>query len=234
LKNFPPPTASPWNASGLRRWAYWQPGQTPERRYTGEREYVEELLPLLHAAVACRVTGVRPVGAHISGGLDSSSVAVLAHRILQTQGRSLTGFSWAPPLPENPADLLPNDERSLVEAVRQAEGLPVRYTRLTPAHILAHARRDLTLQPTTTLQLEMAASADAAGMGARVMLSGWGGDELLAFNGRGYFSDLLRRGRWLTLQRELIRRAQLHGGAVWRQWISDGVFPLIPLPSCAP
>jgi asparagine synthase (glutamine-hydrolysing) len=228
IEKLPPAHFLTLDAGGLQRRAYWQPGQTPERRYAGEREYVEELLTLLQAAVACRVTDPRPVGAHLSGGLDSSSVAVLAHRILQTQGRSLTAFSWSPPLPENPADLLPNDERRLVEAVRQAEGLPVRYTRLTPAYILDHARRDLTQQPTTTLQLEMAASADAAGLGIRTMLSGWGGDELLAFNGRGYFSDLFRRGRWLTLQRELTLRARLHGGVVWKKWISDGVFPLIP------
>jgi asparagine synthase (glutamine-hydrolysing) len=216
------------DASGLQRRAYWQPGQAPERRYADERDYVEEMLLLLQAAVACRVTDPRPVGAHVSGGLDSSSVAVLAHRILQTQGRSVTAFSWSPPLPKNPADLPPNDERRLVEAVRQAEGLPVHYTRLTPAHILAHARRDITLQPTAALQLEMAASADAAGMGIRTMLSGWGGDELLAFNGRGYFSDLFRRGRWLTLQRELTLRARLHGGIVWKQWIFAGAFPLMP------
>jgi asparagine synthase (glutamine-hydrolysing) len=228
IEKLPPAHCLTLDASGLRLRAYWQPGQTPERHYTGEREYVEELLPLLKAAVACRVTGPHPVGAHISGGLDSSSVAVLAQRYLQTQGRSVTGFSWSPPLPENPADLMPNDERKLVESARQADGFPIRYTQLTPEHVVAHARRDITLQPTTTLQLELAASADAAGLGVRTMLSGWGGDELLAFNGRGYFPDLLRRGHWLTLQRELTLRARLHGGIVWKQWISDGIFPLIP------
>jgi asparagine synthase (glutamine-hydrolysing) len=156
-------------------------------------------------------------------------VAVLAHRILKSEGRAFTGFSWAPPLPQDPADLLPNDERKLVEQVRAAEGMSVRYTRLTPAHILAHARRDITLQPTTTLLFELAASEDAARLGIRTMLSGWGGDELPAFNGRGYFSDLLRRGHWLTLQRGLTQRAQLHGGTVWKQWITAGIFPLLPI-----
>jgi hypothetical protein len=32
--------------------------------------------------------------------------------------------------------------------------------------------------------------------GIRVLLSGWGGDELVTFNGRGYLTDLFRRGRW--------------------------------------
>lgn len=228
LKKLAPAHCLTVDANGLRCWAYWQPGKTSERRYADEQDYVEELLTLLQAAVACRVSSPQPVGAHISGGLDSSSVAVLAHRALLAQGRVVTGFSWSPPLPQDPSEMLPNDERKLVEAVRAAENLPIRYTSLTPAHILAHARRDITLQPTTTLQFELAASEDAARLGIRTMLSGWGGDELLAFNGRGYFSDLWRRGRWLTLQRELSQRARLHGGKVWRQWITDGIYPLIP------
>ena len=228
IDKLPPAHCLTLDADGVRRWAYWQPDKVRERRYADERDYVEELRELLQAAVACRIEGTHPVGAHISGGLDSSSVAVLAHRMLGDQGRAFTGFSWAPPLPEDPADLVPNDERKLVEAVREAEGMSVHYTRLAPKHILALARRDLTLQPTTTLQFELAASEDAASLGIRTMLSGWGGDELAAFNGRGYFSDLLRRGRWLTLQREFTKRGRLHGGAVWKQWIASGLFPLLP------
>jgi asparagine synthase (glutamine-hydrolysing) len=230
LEKLPPAHCLTLDDNGLHCWAYWQAGQTPERRYPDEREYVEELRALLNEAVACRVTSPYLVGAHISGGLDSSSVAVLAQRILQKKGRSITGFSWAPPLPQDPADLLPNDERKLVEAVRAAEGFAVHYTRLTPAHILAYARRDHTLQPTATLQYELAASEEAAGMGVHTMLSGWGGDELPAFNGRGYFSDLFRRGCWFTLQRELTLRAQLQGGTAWKPWIFECIFPLIPTP----
>ena len=228
IQKLPPAHCLSMDASGLHCWAYWQPGQTPERRYADPQDYVDELRTLLRAAVACRVSSSHPIGAHLSGGLDSSSVAVMAHRILQEEGRQVTGFSWAPPLPDDPAELLSNDERKLVEAVRVAEGLPLRYLNLTPAHILAYASRDITLQPTTTLQLELAASEDAASLGIRTMLSGWGGDELVAFNGRGYFPDLFRRGRWRTLQRELTLRAQLHGGTAWKSWINDGIFPFIP------
>ena len=216
------------DAGGLHCWEYWQPGQTPERRYADEQEYVEELRTLLQEAVACRVRGSYPVGAHISGGLDSSSIAVLAHRILRKEGRAFAGFSWAPDLPENLADLLPNDERKLVEAVRAAEGMLVRYTNLTPAHLLAYARRDITLQPTTTLQYELAASAQVANRGISTLLSGWGGDELVAFNGRGYFSDLLRRGHWLTLQREFTLRRRIHGGSLRNLWIDRAILPLLP------
>jgi len=231
VEKLPPAHCLTVDRSGLRTWAYWQPGRAPERRYADERDYVAEMRSLLHQAVACRVeTTVHGVGAHLSGGLDSSSVAVIAQRILQESGRSATGFSWAPPYSVLAANDTPDkdDERPLVDAVAQAAGLPLRYTTLTPEHALAFDRRDSTRQPTTTLQLELSTSQDAAGLGIRTMLSGWGGDELLVFNGRGYFADLLRRGRWLTLQREFGARGELFGSAVWKQWISSGLFPLLP------
>jgi asparagine synthase (glutamine-hydrolysing) len=228
IHKLPPAHCLTVTRQGLRRWAYWRPGRIPQRRYAGERDYVEELRVLLDVAVACRIESPYPVGAHLSGGLDSSSLAVLAHRMLQARGRGITGFSWTPPPPAGAAELLPNDERLRVEAVREAEGFPVRYTTLTPDHVLAHARRDITVRPTTTLLLELAASEDAAGLGIRTLLSGWGGDELLAFNGRGYFADLLRRGRWITLQRESTLRGRLQGIAVWKQWIASGLLPLLP------
>jgi len=231
VAKLPPAHCLTVDRAGLRTWAYWQPGRTPERRYTDEGDYAAELRELLHAAVACRVQDtVQGVGAHLSGGLDSSSLAVIAQRILQEAGRSVTGFSWSPPYAVLPSAevTLPPDERILVDAVAAAAGLPVHYTTLTAAHNLADAGRDITVQPTATLENELAVSQDAHAQGIRTLLSGWGGDELVAFNGRGYFADLLRRGRWLTLQRELTQRRALHGGAVWKQWITDGVFPLLP------
>ena len=156
------------------------------------------MLSLLETAIACRCDSPFEVGAHLSGGLDSSSMAVLGDRYLKTQGKRITGFSWAPPLPDDPRAIDADDERHFVEAVRQYEDLPIRYTQLTSAHYLSILQRDRTVQPTTTLLSELAASEDAVNLGIRTMLSGWGGDELLVFNGRGYFADLVRRGKWGT------------------------------------
>lgn len=98
VEKLPPAHCLTLDRDRVRSWSYWQPGRTPERRYPKEGDYVEELRELLGAAVACRVEGrVQGIGAHLSGGLDSSSLAVVAHRILREEGRSVTGFSWAPP-----------------------------------------------------------------------------------------------------------------------------------------
>lgn len=214
------------DGGGLRAERYWFPTKIPERRYADNSEYVDELRILLQQAVACRLTDGSPVVAsHLSGGLDSSSVAVTAHRMLAQQGRSLMGLSWAPP-----HDLLPpveDDERTLVDAVASSEGLNLRYSRLGGADLIDHDTRDVALRPTTTLLLELGASRSAAEAGARTVLSGWGGDELVVNNGKGYFADLARRGRWLTLQRELRLRADIHDSSVLSMVRGRVVRPLL-------
>jgi asparagine synthase (glutamine-hydrolysing) len=90
------------------------------------------------------------------------------------------------------------------------------------------AYRDVALRPRATLNFEVATSRDAAAAGVRVIFSGWGGDEVIAFNGRGYFADLARRGRLVTVQRELRLRSRIHGGSLRGAWKARVVMPLLP------
>ena len=61
--------------------------------------YAEEFLALYSRAVKDRLCGSGRVGVHLSGGLDSSSVAVLAARELRRQGRAPPlAFSLLPPV----------------------------------------------------------------------------------------------------------------------------------------
>lgn len=213
--------------SGLRTERYWNPHDLPERRHRADGDYVDELNILVSQAVECRLTDGSPVVAsHLSGGLDSSSVAVVAHRTLAQQGRSLIGMSWAPPPGLFPP--VENDERPLVDAVATSERLDIRYTQLDGADLIDQFTRDLALRPTTTLQLELGASRSAADAGSKTVLSGWGGDELVVNNGKGYFADLARRGRWLTLRRELRQRTEIHDSSVLSLVRGRVIRPLLP------
>ena len=141
-----------------------------------------------------------PVGVHLSGGLDSSSVAVLAARALQRMGQQAPRcFSWHPP----PGDDAPDAaEHALIEAVSRQENLPVFYCPPSTTDVLASLRRDVTRDANSHVN-ESPVQRRAAGQGVRVLLSGWGGDEGVSFNGRGYYPDLLRTGRFGTLWRQV-------------------------------
>ena len=144
-----------------------------------------------------------PVGTHLSGGLDSSSIAVLAARELRRRGHpSPLAFSWLPALDgETPAPAHAK-EYALIDTVCAQEDLQVSHCALSPGDVLAILRRDGTFPGVYVQMNEEAVQRRAAESGVRVLLSGWGGDEGVSFNGRGHLEQLLLGGRWLKLAAE--------------------------------
>ena len=189
-------------AAHLVRW--WSPELTPAVRFAGDDEYAEAFRGLYVQAVRDRLRNAPRVGVHLSGGLDSSSVAVLAARELGRAGRpSPPAFSWLPRPDRRPRPASADAEYSLIEAVRAQEGLRVFHQSPAPSDVFAVLRRDIARSPGSgTLLNEAAVQGRAAEQGVRVLLSGWGGDEGVSFNGRGYSAWLLRSGRIARLWRE--------------------------------
>jgi len=222
VPKLPPAHALTAGPKGVRTWAYWDPEQAPNVRLGSEAAYTEALVALLQDSVACRVRSSFPVAAHVSGGLDSSGVAVLAARALRAEGRELAaGYSWSPPLRDGET-YLPSDERPVVEAVCAQGGFPAHYVDMTPTDWVAPLLRDISTQPTETLRRDLVISRMAAESGIRVLLSGWGGDEAISHNGRTFYTEMLRCGRWGTLAREIRARG------AWSFLKGRVLLPLLP------
>ena len=65
---------------GVRTWRYWDPAGQPELRVKSLDECAEGLLEQLRVATKCRLRSCSPVGAMLSGGLDSSSIVCLIRK----------------------------------------------------------------------------------------------------------------------------------------------------------
>ncbi len=176
---------------------YWEPVRTPSRCGTLE-EWQEHLETLTLKAVENCLRTTRKVGVHLSGGLDSSLVAVLAQRRLQQRGEGLQAFSACPaPGPRLEGD----DERILIENVARANAIDCHYCTIGFEDL-----ESLRKQAVTTLMEfdEYAIHSRARQLGVGVMLSGIGGDEGLTYNGRGALLELLRKGEfraaWASLK----------------------------------
>ena len=180
---------------------YWRPEHAPRARAASDDAYAEELLEVCTRAVEDRLRGPGPVGAHLSGGLDSSGIAVLAARALRRRGLPAPlAFSWLPALDgEAPAHA---KEYALIDAVCAQEDLQVSHCALSPGDVLAVLRRDGAFPGVHVQMNEEAVQRCAAASGVRVLLSGWGGDEGASFNGRGHLQHLLLSGRWRRLAAE--------------------------------
>ncbi len=100
---------------GKQTWRYWQPDLTSVARGKSDQEYAEGFLTLLKESVRCRLRSNAPVAVMMSGGLDSTSVASLAARMIAPQ--PLTTISYV-------FDELPEcDERRYIETVKAKYGV---------------------------------------------------------------------------------------------------------------
>ena len=175
------------------------PDQAPRLPPATDDQYAEEFLALYSQAVADRLRGPDPCGVHVSGGLDSSSVALLAAGQLRREGRPLPlAFSWLPDLAGQQPKPEYANEYARIDAVCTKGGLQVRHCATSADHTLALLRRDCTL-PGAMLGNEDVVQRHAAAQGIRVLLSGWGGDEGASFNGRGTLESMLLRSQWWRL-----------------------------------
>ena len=185
---------------GARLQRYWRPEHTPRARPASDDAYAAELLDLYAKAVRARLRGPDPIGAHLSGGLDSSSIVVLAARELRRQGRPLPlAFSWLPALGAEPPSASDRPEYARIDAVAAREQVPVFHRSPSVSDMVALLSRDGTYPGVHVHLNEAVVQRCAAQQGVRVLLSGWGGDEGISFNGRGYDAHLLLSGRWHTL-----------------------------------
>ena len=186
---------------------YWHPERVPRARPAGDDEYAEEFLDLYRRAVKDRLHG-GPVGVHLSGGLDSSSIAVLAAQELRCQeAPPPPAFSWLPPRGDEALRAAHAPEYARIEQTAAREGLQVYHCQtLYPIDFISAFRRDRT-HPQVPL-LEEKILRQAANLGLRVLLSGLGGDECVSFNGRGYYASLLLCGRWRRLAAECSARKE--------------------------
>jgi asparagine synthase (glutamine-hydrolysing) len=180
---------------------YWFPENVKEVRFAKDTDYPEAAREIYTRAVADRLRTTEKVGVHLSGGLDSSSVAVLAAR--ERRKRNLTPpvvLSWQPP-PDD--DLALSREYAQIKIVCEQENLIPHFCPMNAGDVLAILKKDPTREPIhITLQTENTIQREAAKHGVRLILSGWGGDEGLSYDGRGYYAELLLRGRWWRLFRE--------------------------------
>lgn len=226
VRRLPPGAAIVVDGGDVRMQRYWTGHPLGDLVYRTDAEYAEHFFELFRKAVAARLRSDRPVGAWLSGGLDSSSVVGMAHEAQCGGARAwVEAFSLVfPGRPET-------DEHRFIGDVTTMWGM--RSERLAPAQPAAgdyweQAVRRLDVPDYPNDQLGRSVLAAMRARGIRVGLTGFGGDQALA--GSLYqYADLLRRGRlWAAARQFRIDRREAAVGATWGDALTCGVGPLMP------
>ncbi|MBI4479452.1 MAG: asparagine synthase (glutamine-hydrolyzing) [Acidobacteria bacterium] len=218
-------------AGKIRKVCYWDGNLTRQVRYRTDAEYVEHFLELFAEAVRCRLRSHGPVGAHLSGGVDSSSVVGMVESLLSKGVVADCGF-------ETFSLVFPGldcDESRYIQDVVARWGLRSNLAHWhkedSSAPIVEEVRRcwDFPTQPNGIMHDSLQAIARQKGF--RVLLSGIGGDEWLAGSFLHY-ADLLRHLRIPSLLSQARFDARIP--AVYLPALPilrTGLWPLLPGPA---
>ena len=191
ILHLPPAHTMSVTPEGIEIRRYWFVENTPELRLGSDEEYLEAFLEVFTEAVRCRLRCSAPVGSTLSGGLDSSSVSVLAARELGRQGQRLAAFSSVPYV-ESEAFVSKRsfgDETPFIEATaRSAGNIDVNYIVARQVSPVAGIERSLFLhdQPLGGAAnmywiTELLAEAQRQGLGA--LLTGQRGNATISWTG---------------------------------------------------
>ena len=221
IHRLPPAHTLTWQAGQLEIQRYWQlPRTRPLISYKRPQEYVEHFSQLFEQAVSDRLRTNR-IATHISGGMDSTSIAAMAHKLLKSETCDLQAFTMRDRL------MMP-EEDSYARMVAHYIGIP-----FNEFDAEGYLCRVPSTSPETPLPEPNSIPARNAGNDftkhcadrARVILTGFGGDPGLRF-GELYSLEWCKHGllqEWLAVQQHSLRtrhRPTLglrQGLACWRK-----------------
>ena len=234
IKRVPPACMVRMRGAHFSNERFWDPHSIVDVRFKSDHEYVEAFQERLDAAVKARLRSYRTPCAMMTGGLDSSSIAVIAADMLAANGNKLNTYTAVPE-----AEFVKEERRGLyydeTPYVRQiAQANPNIIPHLIPPSqgpILDQIAGQIRLGGVPSGNIlnglwVMDIFAAARSAGHNVMLCGEIGNLTISYHGRGLFAELLRTGRWLRLFGEIKA-----SGYLWqkmlRQWT---IAPYVPAP----
>ena len=183
IKKLPPATTLTITKSNVVKKKYWYIEDSPSIHYDTYDEYVQKLKELFDNAIDARLRTVFPVASHLSGGIDSSSIAVSAGRKLKNKHQKLYAFNWM--------DIPENNEEYEYEAwkfsrrIAEGESNIVHEEFCIDPHFMIkqYEEHNFLTKGTMFYWREYAVQDMVEAIEARTLLSGWGGDEMISYSG---------------------------------------------------
>jgi asparagine synthase (glutamine-hydrolysing) len=188
----------------LRLQRFWGLNPNSQIRYRTDAEYEEHFRHLFRDAVRCRLRVEGAAWAELSGGLDSSSIVCMANDVIKSGEAVASNLETVSSVFDEASK---SDERKYINYVEEKIGRKGLHLREDDYRLLA----PVPVNPSHVVPNPLANFAEyynglnesMAKAGARVLLSGKGGDEILnaALDPGPKLADLLVQCRPLQLHR---------------------------------
>ena len=210
----------------IRKGQYWDIDPNYTIRYKTDEKYAEHFLELFKEAIRARLRSHGPVGAFLSGGLDSSSIVCTAQMIYREESFVNKGFQTFSKI----FDRFPCDERIYINEVVNKWNIEANYI-LYETTLSDMDFEQIQYFPDVGYFASLFSNASllkkAQEKGIRVMLDGVGGDDLLAA-GFDHLTDLLIQGKILKLMTQLRTDAHFFSRSPYTLFLNYCLKPILP------
>ncbi|MDV3348238.1 asparagine synthase-related protein [Leptothoe sp. LEGE 181152] len=217
VRRLPPAHTLTWEPGVLKVRPYWQlPRVQPLTLYKRPEDYVEHFSELFEQAVSDRLRSPQ-VATHLSGGIDSNSIAAVAQHILQQRGQAgrLQAFTMQDRI------IMPK-ENAYAAMVAHTMGIPLNTLDATGRYRQVpdlHPARSPVLPPGSVMGRQTITTLmRRCGDHARTVLTGFGGDSALCF-GEFYHWEWWQQGlrqRWWQVQLDYFKTHRTPRVFWWR------------------
>jgi len=226
VRSVPPAQVIRVTEREIKRDVFWSPGSLKTDYRISFADACSEFRRLLFEAVRISLTGSAAVWSSLSGGVDSSSIVAVAHRLKQT-GNLENGLAGTLSYYD---DVGRADERRFSELVSQSTTVVNETFRVGWPWKDFDGTSPLPDSPVpaylvTAMYDEMVKRLHRHG--ARVYLLGVGPDHLMGPE-LSYISDLVGTGHVVRGLREAWRWAVGHERSIWSVLWTHGTYPLLP------
>jgi asparagine synthase (glutamine-hydrolysing) len=208
----PPASCITLSAKGMQIRNYWALDPYYELQLSSDEEYAVRLREIFAEAVQCRLRSAFPIGSHLSGGLDSSSITCMARQLLEQESNNRLLHSFS-----NIFNVTPEcDERPFIQAVIDGGGIIPHYVDANTLGPLSNLDRlfkyfdEAITAPNHFHAWTLNEAAQQSGV--RVLLDGLDGDNTLS-HGFGYLAQLVREGDWAAFAQEISDLYKLTGAS---------------------
>ena len=202
---------------------YWRLDPSKVIKYSTDEQYQEHALEQFSDAIRCRLRSERPVFAELSGGLDSSAIVCVADGLIKKREVQAPGLETV----SHVFDECPTaDERRYMRLVEDQRQVPGNHIKDEDFPLLAPLPDDVAIMSPNPVALSFGLHSRIRNAmdhaGARVLLSGLGGDQMFGgvYGAYPEVADLLAAGRLLTLNQRLRAwskaRKRSYLGLLWK------------------
>lgn len=167
---------------------YWIPEKVNKNEQLTIEQTITTLREKIIGATVKRIKSEEKIGAHLSGGIDSSGITAILADFIDDQTR-FKAYSWTPD--EKNEGIVGTNEKELIEDFIQKKKINIRFAPFRNPNI-----PNVVAAPEfETMNIELYTIMMAQEDNVSRIFSGWGGDEFTSISNRGALSHILMHGQ---------------------------------------